>query len=241
MSALLVLLFLLAISSLPVAIVYIWFRLAKYDFTLRWFLYVLLAGAIAFFPALLFQTLLPSVLSTGIRMELFYQFFIRIAFTEEASRLLMLVLFVLVSSRIAPGQPEFKYGQPVTWNITKKGAAAGLVAGLGFAVLESAVYGASNTGLLLLRAVTAAPLHAACGSRVGMAAVMIRTSPLQAIFRLLSAVAIHGLYNFMIIMPGFPSIAAVIIALMTLASSIATISGGWSAEEDPEDAPETTK
>jgi RsiW-degrading membrane proteinase PrsW (M82 family) len=65
-----------------------------------------------------------------------------------------------------------------------------------------------------------------------MAAVIIRSNPFQAISRLLSAVAIHGIYNFILEVPGLPSIAAVLIALMTLASSIATISGGWSNTEE---------
>jgi hypothetical protein len=59
---------------------------------------------------------------------------------------------------------------------------------------------------------------------------MFRTSPPQAVFRFLAAVAIHGVYNFMVAMPGFPSMVAVLIALSALAASIATIRGGWSSE-----------
>jgi RsiW-degrading membrane proteinase PrsW (M82 family) len=250
MVGVLIILGLIAISSIPVVAVYFWFRIAKYEFTLRWFLFVLLAGATAFLPAILLQNLLNFSISSGGRLELFYQFFVRIASTEELSRLLLLLVFFRLSSRIAPdpldGQEpaaeapdESGYASetPTTtpWNTVKKGAAAGLVAGLGFAILESAVYGASNAdvfGVLLLRTVTAAPLHAACGARVGMAAVMFRLNPVQALSRLLAAVAIHGIYNFMIIMPGFMSAAAVLIALITLASSIAVISSGWSGPED---------
>jgi RsiW-degrading membrane proteinase PrsW (M82 family) len=247
MIGVLLILGLIAISSIPVVAVYFWFRVAKYQFTLRWFLFVLLAGATAFLPAILLQNLLNFSISSGGRLELFYQFFVRIAFTEELSRLLLLLVFLKLSVRIAPdplaGQeqaeipPEesgYSSDSPKTtsWNTVKKGAAAGLIAGLGFAILESAVYGASNTDILLLRAVTAAPLHAACGSRVGMAAVLFRYNPVQAVSRLLAATAIHGIYNFMIIMPGFMAVAAVIIAIITLASSIATISSGWSGPED---------
>jgi RsiW-degrading membrane proteinase PrsW (M82 family) len=248
MTGVVLLLVLIAISSIPVFAVYFWFRIAKYEFTIRWFLFVLLAGATAFLPAILLQYLLNFSVSSGSgRLELFYQVFVRIAFTEELSRLLLLIVFFKVISRFIPdpivGQvqadtapeednyaPESK--KTTSWNTVKKGAATGLVAGLGFALLESAVIGASNTGVLLLRAVTAAPLHAACGARVGMAAVSYRTNPFQAVMRLLTATAIHGIYNFMIVVPGFPSIAAVLIVILTLASSIATISSGWSGPED---------
>ncbi len=234
-----VLLILILISALPVFAVFLWFRLAKYRFTYRWFLFALLAGAAAFFPALVLQNFLNFDASAGSgRLQLFYQFFVRIALAEELSRFLMLLLFFwlsLVFTRGASEQPPSAEGVNADANQTlenalsldaeSKGAAAGLVAGLGFAVLETAVYGASDSGILLIRAVTAAPLHAACGSRVGLAAASIRTNPVQSIFRLLSAAAIHGVYNLMIIMPGFPSIMAVLIALTTLASSVITIKG----------------
>jgi len=121
---------------------------------------------------------------------------------------------------------------PPTLNIIKKATAAGLVAGLGFAILENSVYAALDTRVLLLRAVTAAPLHAACGSRVGGASVMFRTNPIQAAMRLIAATAIHGIYNFMVAVPGFPSIMAILIALSALASSIVFIHGGWEKSQD---------
>ena len=226
-----VMLILIILSSIPVAAVYIWFRLARYQFSVVWFLLVLLAGAAAFFPALILQNLLNFSISAGGRAELFYQVFVRIAFTEELSRLFMLLIFFWISGRINPDEDS---AQSLSYNAVKKGAAAGLVAGLGFAILESAVYAASNTGVLFLRAVTAAPLHAACGSRVGSAAKMFRSNPVQALSRLFAATAIHGIYNFMAAIPGFPSIAAVAIALTALGSSILTIRGGWSGKNSEE-------
>ncbi|MDR0495537.1 MAG: PrsW family intramembrane metalloprotease [Treponema sp.] len=208
---------------------YIWYRLAKYQFSLIWFLFALLAGAAAFFPALILQNLLNISISAGGRADLFYQFFIRIAFTEEVSRLLMMFIFFFLSGRIAKESAE----QFPSWSIIRKGAAAGLVAGLGFALLETAAYGTSNAGVLLLRAVTAAPLHAACGSRVGVSAIMFRSNPLQSFMRLLTAVAIHGIYNFMAALPGFSSLMAVLVAISTLASSILTIRSGWNNESPP--------
>jgi RsiW-degrading membrane proteinase PrsW (M82 family) len=143
---------------------------------------------------------------------LFAEIFIRVALTEELSRFLILLILFAVIFRAA-GKPPV-----ITAN------AAGLVAGLGFAILESAVYGASSPGNALLRAFTAAPLHGACGSRVGVSVVLLREHPVRGISRFLSAVAIHGAYNFMLNIPGrFPPIAAVLIAISALFSAIQAI------------------
>jgi len=224
-----VLLLIIFFSSLPVIAVYVWYRIAKYPFTLGQFLFALLAGAAAFFPALILQELLNFSFAARGRMELFYHVFFRIAFTEEFSRLLMLLLLFWLSRRFVSGE------QPLSFNVLKKGTAAGFVAGLGFALLESAVYASSDTSVLILRTVTSAPLHAACGSRIGAAAVLLRTNPFQAFLRILTATAIHGIYNFMVIMPGFPSVMAVLIALSAFASSVLAIRGSWTenAENNP--------
>jgi RsiW-degrading membrane proteinase PrsW (M82 family) len=235
MSGLWVLLILILISSIPVIAVYIWFRVAKYQFSLVQFLFTLLAGAAAFFPALILQEHLTFSSAVGTRGAPFLREFVRIAFTEEISRLLMLFIFFWISSRIKPAssaetdnikRSDENPNPAITYNKVKEGTAIGLVAGLGFALLESAVYAASDSGVLFLRIFTAA-LHGACGSRVGAAAVMFRSNPIQAVFRILTAVAIHGVYNFMVGIPGIPSIAAVFVALSAFATAILTIRGGW--------------
>ena len=234
MSGSLVLLVIILISAIPVIAVYIWFRFAKYQFSLIWFLFALLAGAAAFFPALFLQNLLNISISAGGRLNLFYQFFIRIAATEEVSRLLMLSVFFFMSGRIT----KEIAGQFPSWDTIRRGTAGGLVAGLGFAILESARYAANDMSIniTLLRIFTAA-LHAACGSRVGSAAVMFRSNPFQAFMRLLTAIAIHGIYNFMAALPGFPSLMAILIAVSAVASSILTIRSDWNSGEKPQSSP----
>ena len=222
-------LIMLLLSSLPVIVVYIWYRFAKYQISLIQFLFILLAGASAFFPALVLQYLLSFSFPTSGRLALFYNFFVRVAFTEELSRLLALIIFFWISGRI---KPDERSGADISWSVVKKGTAAGLVAGLGFAILENAVYASSNPHILLLRAVTAAPLHAACGSRVGAAAVMLRSNPVQAVLRLFTATAIHGIYNLMVTRPGFPAIMAILIALSALFTAISTIHNGWETREN---------
>jgi RsiW-degrading membrane proteinase PrsW (M82 family) len=225
MSGLGVLLLLIFISAIPVIAAYCWFRISRYPLSLARFLIILLAGAAAFFPALVLQNAIPISFVSG-KWTLFFRIFIRIAFTEELSRFIVLLVLFRINRRMTAADPP--PAAPLSYSAVSRGTAAGLVAGLGFALLESAVYGASDASIALLRAFTTAPLHAACGSRVGAAAVLFRERPAQAVFRLCSAVVIHGIYNFMIAMPGFPSIAAVLVALSALASSVLVIHGGRS-------------
>ena len=215
---------LIFISSIPAIAAFLWFRLAHYPFTTPRFSAALLAGAASFFPALLLQNFFRA--GSGIfrlsgKWGLFAEIFIRIALTEELSRFLILLILFAVILRVA-GKP---FG--------KTANAAGLVAGLGFAILESAVYGASSPGNALLRAFTAAPLHGACGSRVGASVVLLREHPVRGIINFLSAVAIHGVYNFMLYIPGrFPPIAAVLIAISALVSAIQIIRNEMKTENN---------
>jgi len=206
---------LIFISSIPAIAAFIWFWLSHYPFSTPRFSAALLAGAASIFPALFLQNILRT--GSGIfrlsgKWGLFAEIFIRIALTEELSRFLILCILFAVIGRVCK--------EPVG----KMANAAGLVAGLGFAVLESAVYGASNFDITPLRAFTAAPLHGACGSRVGASVALLQEHPVRGILRFLSAVVVHGAYNFMLKIPGrIPPIAAVLIAITALISAIQVI------------------
>ena len=224
-----VLLVLILVSSLPVVFVYIWFRAAKYQYSVTRFLLALLAGAAAFFPALILQEYLTFFSFTQGRAALFFEFFIRVALSEEISRLLVLFIFFWINGLVNRNNvitSEQSEDQSLAINNVKRATATGLVAGLGFSILESARYAASGMeiGTVLLRIFTAA-LHGACGSRIGAAAVMFRTNPVQAFLRIFTATAIHGVYNFMIIRSGFPLFIAILISLSALATAILAIKG----------------
>ena len=231
-----VLLVLIFISSLPVIVVYIWFCIAKYRFSLVWFLFALLAGAATFFPALILQELFSISSFTQGRLALFFEFFVRVALTEELSRLFILFIFFWISGLISKEnlvEPGEGLDQQFSFSLVQKGAATGLIAGLGFSILESARFAASSMefGIILLRFFTAA-LHGACGSRVGVAVVMFRANPVRALLRVITATAIHGVYNFMVIRPGVPLIIAFLIAISALTTSIFTIRGA--SKETPQ-------
>jgi len=243
MSGLGVLIFLLLFSSIPAIAVFVWFRLARYPFSPLRFSCALLAGAVSFFPALVLQNVLTNA-GSGIVYAMgkwgpIAEIFLRIAFTEEFSRLILLVILFFAIRRLSPAgaRPDQASADPQNAgayppvSADTMASAAGLIAGLGFAIIESAAYGASNPGNALLRTFTAAPLHGACGFRVGSSIAMFPERPLHAVFRFLSAVVIHGLYNFMLIIPGFvPSIAAILVALSALITSILVIRNGMNGE-----------
>ena len=239
-----ILIFLVFSSSIPAFAVFFWFRIARYPISIIQFLLALLAGAAAYFPALIMQGFIPRDFFIAGRLGLVIQIFVPIAFPEELSRLIVLFIFFFVARKIntlvhatktinsnssdltvpastpAPDTRQTVYGNVVYCS------AIGLIAGLGFAILESAAYGTSEAGVMLLRLFTAAPIHGTCGARIGSAAVLFRTHPVQGLFRFFSAVIIHGIYNYLIIMPGFAPIAAVLIALFSLASSVLFIRSG---------------
>jgi len=223
-----VLLFLILISALPVILVFLWYRLARCPISTVWFLFFLLGGGASMFIALVLQNLIPAMSGPayasayGSALEslgpILFNLFCRIAATEEASRVLIfIILFPLARIK----------GE----NALLRGSAAGLVAGLGFALVESATYGASDIWIALLRAVTSAPLHGACGARVGAAVAGLREHPLPSLARFITAIVIHGMYNFMILISGVPAIMAILAAICALASSILSIRAGLKGKE----------
>ncbi|GHV54246.1 hypothetical protein AGMMS49579_14460 [Spirochaetia bacterium] len=233
MNGLLVLFLLIFVAALPVFLVYLWFRLARFPLPLPWFLFCLLSGAAAPFIALLLQNIFPNTLLVN-------------ALAEELGRLLMLLIFFKILNLMGKGIPPgtaVRAGTDIAGtpgaipgvfssNTAVWGAIAGLLAGLGFALIESATYGAANMGVTLLRAFTAAPLHGACGARVGAAAAVCRDHPFPALMRFLSAAAIHGMYNFMLLFHGIPTILAIFIAFSALGSSVLFIHGTLKAAKE---------
>jgi RsiW-degrading membrane proteinase PrsW (M82 family) len=207
-----VFLLLIFISALPVLALYLWFRKRKYLIALPWILVSLLGGIIALLFAALLQNLFPPDFHSSMGVLLF-KIFVQIALTEETGR--FLVLFILLELFRRGGK-----GGQITPSF---GAATGLFAGLGFAVVETASYGAANLNVALLRAVTAAPLHGACGARVGICAAGIGREPLRTLLRFSAAVIIHGMYNLMIISPGVPAFLSILIAFAALSSSLQVI------------------
>jgi RsiW-degrading membrane proteinase PrsW (M82 family) len=142
-----------------------------------------------------------------------FQLIIRISLVEEAGRLGALILLF----RFCGGLRGSDMASPSV------GAATGLAAGLGFFMVETLSYGAANPAISLFRTVTAAPLHGACGARVGIAVLSFKDEKVLGTMRFLSAVAIHGMYDFFLISPGIPALLPCLIALAAFIASIQVI------------------
>ena len=219
-----VLMALLMLAVLPVLGAYLWLRRRTPPLSLPWFLAAVIAGGLALFIAMFFQDLLsPFRLGSPgtIGHDLFYMIFIRVALVEELSRLIPLFfLLTFYRQRLeSPGgpEPQAALGPPAFAGLS------GLVAGLGFAALESAAYGMTDLSITLYRALGAAPLHGACGIRSGRALAMAPSQPLRALGLFASAVLIHGAYNLMIVSPLFPTFLAIPAALAALYTSLSPL------------------
>jgi RsiW-degrading membrane proteinase PrsW (M82 family) len=218
MQGLWVLTLLILISALPVLLAFIWFRLSGFPLSLPWFLLSLLGGAAALLVAALMQNLVPGSDKTSLRVVL-YTLFVRIALLEEAGRFVVLLLIFSLGRRAGKDSARFTPAYC---------AATGLLTGLGFAVIETASYGAANVGIALLRAFTAAPIHGACGSRVGLAALRCTRTPVRCAAWFFSSVIVHGAYNLLLVSPRTPRILPVLIAFAMLVSSVRIIRNGHS-------------
>ena len=202
-------LLLLGVVLLPLIPVLVLFQARKYG-PLR-FLFAVAAGVFSVLTAGLAQFFFPLHLPDQGQMgELLFSIFIRISLVEELSRVLTLsLLFHFIPYIGIRDRPAL-------------GAPLGLAAGLGFAAGESIFYGLSDPGIALLRVFTAA-LHGACGARIGSALAQLKTQPFNALSLFVSAVCIHGMYNFCILNPGVPWFFSAFIALSALSSSLINI------------------
>ena len=103
---------------------------------------------------------------------------------EEAAKLLVVLFFI---SR----HEEF--------NEVADGMVYTMAASLGFAVVENVLYLAGPSAVLLLRGVTAVPLHAAAGGIMGYCVGMERIEGRGSVVTgLILAVLLHGTYDFLL-------------------------------------------
>jgi RsiW-degrading membrane proteinase PrsW (M82 family) len=216
MNGLWILFLLIFTAALPVFFAFLMFKRLKLK-SLS-FLLSLAAGILALLIAAILQNLLPFPEKGrggegGGLAALLFDVFIRTAFIEEFGK--FITLCFLLRGTKNRGDPSFA-----------SGAVAGLTAGLGFAAVESASYGAADIGIAFLRVFTAAPLHGACGARAGAAAELWGKSPVRGALFFFAALMIHGIYDLLIASPGAPSFLAVPIALAALGSSLAAIRRG---------------
>lgn len=167
----------------------------------------LLYGFLAVIPAALIELFLGESLPAfpGLAGN-FVQSFLVAGLVEESVKL----LFILRLLRRRPESDE-----------RADGVVHAVRVSLGFALVENFLYGYDNYYVLLLRSVTAVPLHAVAtgllGVWIGRAGIDARSPWKQRSFLLRGlaiATLVHGLYNF-VVMAGLPSALLVIPLLWT--------------------------
>lgn len=146
---------------------------------------------------------------------------LRTAFVEEAARFAVLTSLFAINNRLLRKSMEiysnFSSLQAENGIIYNSG---GLLAGLSFATLETAAHAATESGALLVRAISAAPLHGACGIRCAQSIELFNEKRrVAAAGRFVYAAALHSFYNIMIVRGGIFSILSIILAITALISS----------------------
>jgi RsiW-degrading membrane proteinase PrsW (M82 family) len=208
-----VLILLIALCLVPVFALRLWLRkTGKATLPRHCFVICFALGIVSVAVSLLIQSLIPEPALSSRRLFL-YRVFIRAALCEETARFLVITAAASLFRQIkknksitAPGDGIFpEYGPVYTDQLVMT---CGLVCGLGFAALETAFFSLPQMNIALLRAVSSAPLHAACAARVARA-VYARTERRfwEAARHFSGAVALHGLYDFFVLQSSFSGIS----------------------------------
>ena len=159
----------------------------------------IVAVAVAIVVGLAFEPL--AQLFSGAWRVAYRAYFVA-GFLEEAAKLAVVLFFVARHKEF----DEVADGMVYT-----------MAASLGFAVVENAMYLAEPSTVLLIRGITAVPLHATAGGVmgffVGMSRIEGRGSSLTG---LLAAVILHGSYDFFLFTGGLVSFATIPLLVVAL-------------------------
>lgn len=193
-SVVLVILFFL--SAVPLLVTFPFILRRRPEFRLSAFFLSVGLGLVAVAPAALAQAMLPPL--RGGYTSLLTHAFLITAGIEEGSKYLVLRIF---RKRLGP---------------SGEGASAGIAASLGFAFFESVAYASSNPLIALLRAATAAPIHAAGGAWIGRASRAPKLMSAKTFGGIFPALVVHGAYDLALFVTGFPIIVPILIAVACL-------------------------
>jgi RsiW-degrading membrane proteinase PrsW (M82 family) len=178
-----------------------------------YFFTALITGLLSLALAAVVQVILPQVELDITQGNLLLNA-LRSALTEEGSRFIMLsLLFVIM--------PPFKNHE----SDESVNAAAGMIAGLAFAAVETASLAAANPLAGPVRLISTVFLHAACGIRVALAASTAIARKFSRISSLVLAIALHTVYNFMTPQGGILTILAILLAASSFTSGLRYMNG----------------
>ncbi len=189
-------------------------------------------GAVAMALALLIGVATAPLMRrlTGVARELVSAFVVAGVVEETAKMATILLLIAIDRRRYArsPQTPSVDRRALPVWT--------GAVVGTGFAILESLLYIGRGPGVLLLRGVTALPMHLTTGVILGLALSPSRHRS-STLVAFTVAVVLHGVYD--LIVRADPPVAYGVVALvaaMLIATSRLTLRSGMgnsTSELDP--------
>jgi hypothetical protein len=192
MSTMLIVVLMILIAGLPVSAGW-WYYRVKHAAPGRLLPAALLAGLAAVLLAAAAQLAIAPLtpqpdLTSGAKPAILYKIFVEIATTEELARFLALLVFSPLFKKSMERSGQNKSALMRTF---------GMLAGFSFAAIETVFFTITSPGSELIRAISAAPLHGACGIRAATAALHLKETPALSAFSLVFAIALHGVYNFL--------------------------------------------
>ncbi|MDR1149676.1 MAG: hypothetical protein LBK66_13705 [Spirochaetaceae bacterium] len=200
------------LSFLPLAAAWFGLRRAMTISAIVFFT-ALSAGILSLALAAVAQSILPQVEFNMTQDRLLLNA-LRTSLTEEGSRFtIMALLFAAL--------PLFKNHEADE----SMNAAAGMIAGLAFAAVETASLAAASPLAGPVRLISAVFLHAACGIRGALAASAVITRKFSRVSNLVLAVALHTVYNLMTPRGGLFTIIAILLAVTSFASGLRFMNG----------------
>ncbi|MDR2842262.1 MAG: PrsW family intramembrane metalloprotease [Spirochaetaceae bacterium] len=198
---------LLFVSIYPIIGGWLFLHLSRLRMQTPVFLSAVAGGVLSTILAATLQSIIP-VINIEARLEILFDIFVRIAFVEELMRFIVLRIMFAALVKFF----KTKLTLPLQ-------TACGLMLGLAFSSIETALIITTNVQFGMIRIFTAAPLHGACGGRCAMAAA--KDGGTTGVIRHFgSAVLLHGFYNAMLVREGFLPLVGVLLAIMSFVRTI---------------------
>lgn len=200
----------LSLAALPSIVIAYWiYRKDSYDREpRRVVLTCFVLGGLATIPALAIQTIFKDLQMPSSLMSTAVYAFLVIGLSEEVSKFIFLRLYAY---------PNPAFDEPMD------GIVYSVMIGMGFATVENVLYAASTNDpytMLISRALTAVPAHAAfgvtMGAYVGLAKFLRHHQKSYLLSGMMFAVGLHGAYDFFLLQSAYEWMSVLALVVLFL-------------------------